>query len=199
VIERLFPSFPSGQRGIALLLLRVFVGIAFLFHGYGKVVDVAGFAAEFGMPYLIAAAAACVQFGAGLLLILGLVTPLAKLASLALAGTMAVATSQLIARGEPFVSPHGHSWEASSFYLVLNVALILLGPGLYSTDWLLFGDDSGLLFLIQPIEDYALYGHFCVLSHSRKKSAPLSPARERGRGVRGIPVGLSQFPKARAV
>ena len=45
MIERLFPSFPSGQRGIALLLLRVFVGIAFLFHGYGKVVDVAGFAA----------------------------------------------------------------------------------------------------------------------------------------------------------
>ncbi|MCI0422825.1 MAG: DoxX family protein [Acidobacteria bacterium] len=115
MIERVFPSFPSGRRGIALLLLRVFVGIAFLFHGYGKVVDIAGFAAEFGMPYLIAAAAACVQFGAGLLLILGLVTPLA---GLALAGTMPVATSQLIARGEPFVSPHGHSWEASSFYLV---------------------------------------------------------------------------------
>ena len=136
MIERVFPSFPCGRRGIALLLLRVFVGIAFLFHGYGKVVDIAGFAAEFAMPYIIAAAAACVQFGAGLLLILGLVTPLA---SLALGGTMAVATSQLIARGEPFVSPHGHSWEASSFYLVLNVTLILLGPGSYSTDWLLFG------------------------------------------------------------
>lgn len=136
MIERLFPSFPSGRRGIALLLLRVFAGIAFVFHGYGKVVDVAGFAAEFGIPDLLAAAAAYVQFGAGLLLIPGLFTPMA---SFALAGTMAVATSQLVGRGEPFVSPHGHSWEASSFYLVLNVALILLGPGLYSTDWLLFG------------------------------------------------------------
>ena len=136
MIERMFPSFPSGRGGIALLLLRVFIGIAFLFHGYRKVVDIAGFATEFGMPHCIAAAAASVQFGAGLLLILGLVTPLA---SLALAGTMAVATSQLIARGEPFVSPHGHSWEASSFYLVLNVALILLGPGSYSIDWLLVG------------------------------------------------------------
>ena len=48
------------------------LGFAFLFHGYGKVVDIAGFAAEFAMPYIIAAAAACVQFGAGLLLILGL-------------------------------------------------------------------------------------------------------------------------------
>src|SRR2546422_9310861 len=47
-----------------------------------------------------------------------------RLASLALAGTMAVATSQRIGRGELFISPHGHSWEASSFYLTLNVALV---------------------------------------------------------------------------
>jgi uncharacterized membrane protein YphA (DoxX/SURF4 family) len=113
------------QRGLALLLLRVFVVIAFVFHGYGKVADIASFAAEFGIPYLLAAAAAYAQLGAGLLLIPGLVTPMS---SLALAGTMAVATSQLIARGEPFVSPHGHSWEASSLYLVLNVALICLAP-----------------------------------------------------------------------
>jgi putative oxidoreductase len=136
MIEIVFPSFLSGRRGIALLLLRLFVGVAFLFHGYGKIVDIAGFAAEFGMPHLIAIAAAYVQFGAGLLLVLGLLTPVA---GLALARTMAVATSQLMGRGEPFVSPHGHSWEASSFYLVSNIALILLGPGLYSFDWLLFG------------------------------------------------------------
>ena len=42
-------------------------------------------------------------------------------------------------RIRPFVNPHGHSWEAPSFYFILNVALILLGPGLYSFDWLLFG------------------------------------------------------------
>ena len=136
MIEMMFPSFLSGRPGIALLLLRLFVGIAFLFHGYGKIVDIAGFAAEFGMPYLIAAAAAYVQFGSGLLLIPGLLTPVA---GLALAGTMAVATSQLMGRGEPFVSAHGHSWEASSFYFVSSAALILLGPGLYSVDWLLFG------------------------------------------------------------
>jgi uncharacterized membrane protein YphA (DoxX/SURF4 family) len=54
-----------------------------------------------------AAAAAYAQLGAGLLLIPGLVTPMA---SLALVGAMAVATSQLIGRGEPFVSLHGRAW-----------------------------------------------------------------------------------------
>ena len=29
----LFPSFPGGRAGVALLLLRLFVGTAFLFHG----------------------------------------------------------------------------------------------------------------------------------------------------------------------
>ncbi|PYV39057.1 MAG: hypothetical protein DMG06_24145 [Acidobacteria bacterium] len=53
-----------------------------------------------------------------------------------------------ILRGEPFVSAHGHSWEASSFYLVLNVALVLLGPGSPSLDWLLFG--RRLPFLADP-------------------------------------------------
>ena len=125
MVEITFPSFSSGRPGIA-----------FLFHGYGKIVDIAGFATELGLLYPIAAAAAYVQFGSGLLLVLGLLTPAA---GLALAGTMAVATSQLMGRGEPFVSPHGHSWEASSFYFVSNVALILLGPGLYSVDWLIFG------------------------------------------------------------
>jgi uncharacterized membrane protein YphA (DoxX/SURF4 family) len=56
MIEHVFPSFPSGRRGIALLLLRLFVGMAFLFHGYGKVVDIAGFASEvlvLGLPVLL--------------------------------------------------------------------------------------------------------------------------------------------------
>jgi hypothetical protein len=34
MIEIVFPCFLSGRRGIALLPLRLFVGVAFLFHGY---------------------------------------------------------------------------------------------------------------------------------------------------------------------
>jgi putative oxidoreductase len=136
MLRILFPSFPAGRAGTALFILRVFVGIAFLFHGYGKIVDITAFAAEFDMPVVAAAAAAYTQFVSGVLMIFGLLTPLA---SAALATTMAVATFSLIERGETVVSPHGHSWEASSFYLIATLAVLLLGPGRMSVDALLFG------------------------------------------------------------
>ena len=122
---------PSGRRGFALLIIRALVGTAFLFHGYGKVADITPFSTEFQIPISIAAVAAYAQLIAGSLLLVGLATPLA---AIAIARTMSVATLKLIGRGEPFISPHGHSYEASFFYLVASVALALLGPGAYSLD-----------------------------------------------------------------
>jgi putative oxidoreductase len=135
MIKILFASFSRGRTGTALLILRVFVGIAFLFHGFEKIMDIPAFAAEFGMPNFVAAAAAYTQFISGAMMVIGLLTPVA---SLALASTMAVATLQLIARGEAFVNPHGHSWEASSFYLIATLVVFLLGPGRSSLDALVF-------------------------------------------------------------
>lgn len=122
---------PSGTRGLAVLILRALVGTAFLIHGYGKVADIGAFASEFQIPMAIAAGAAYAQLAAGALLLLGLATPLA---ALTIAGTMSVATLKLMGRGEPFINPHGHSYEASFFYLVACVAIALLGPGAYSVD-----------------------------------------------------------------
>lgn len=136
MLKSFFPSCPGGRTGTALFMLRAFVGIAFLFHGSGKIGDIPAFAAEFNMPIVVAVAAAYAQFIGGVLMIVGVLTPLA---SLALAATMAVATFELIKRGEPFVSPHGHSWEAAAFYLIASLAVALLGPGLCSLDALLFG------------------------------------------------------------
>jgi hypothetical protein len=45
-----------------------------------------------------------------------------------------VAVMKLIGRGESFVNPHGHSWEAAGFYAVLGTSLYLLGPGRFSLD-----------------------------------------------------------------
>lgn len=114
---------------VPLLVVRTFIGIAFLFHGAGKATDIVAFAAEFGIPTMLAGAATYTQMLAGAQLIVGFAT---RLASLALGSTMAIATLQLIGRGESFVSPHGHSWEASAFYLVGTLTLSLLGPGKYS-------------------------------------------------------------------
>lgn len=117
----------SGRRGFALHILRALVGTAFLFHGYGKVVDIPAFASEFQIPMIIASVAVCAQLVAGALLLVGLAlaTPLA---AFTIAGTMSVATLQSIGRGEPFIYPHGHSYEASSFYPVASIALGLSDP-----------------------------------------------------------------------
>ena len=131
LLELLYLPAPSGRRGFALLILRALVGTAFLFHGYGKVADILAFASEFQIPMGIALIAAYSQLAGGALLLVGLATPLA---ALTIAGTMSVATLTLIGRGEPFINPHGHSYEASFFYLVASLTITLLGPGAYSLD-----------------------------------------------------------------
>lgn len=128
----LFPSgFPGTAASLALLALRLFLGLAFIQHGLGKWHDIPGFAEEFSIPHWMAMAAAASQILSGVLLIPGLGSPIA---ALTLGGNMVVAVMKLIGRGESFVNPHGHSWEAAGFYAVLGTALYLLGPGRFSMD-----------------------------------------------------------------
>lgn len=128
----LFPSgFPGAPASLALLALRLFLGLAFIQHGLGKWHDIPGFAEEFSIPHWMAMGAAASQVLAGVLLIPGLGSPIA---ALTVGGNMIVAVMKLIGRGENFVNPHGHSWEAAGFYAVLGTSLYLLGPGRFSLD-----------------------------------------------------------------
>ena len=56
MLKLIFHSFPAGRAGIALLLIRLYSGIAFIQHGGGKLDDIAGFAAEYHLPWIVAAA-----------------------------------------------------------------------------------------------------------------------------------------------
>ena len=131
MLDLIIPTFPAGRFGLGLLILRLFVGFAFIQHGSGKLNDIAGFAAEFHIPKPMALAAMLTQLCGGVLLLLGLLTPLA---ALGIASTVAVATFFLIKEGQPFINPKGHSWENTAFYVAAGLALALLGPGSYSLD-----------------------------------------------------------------
>jgi putative oxidoreductase len=144
------------KKDVALLLLRLTgLGLA-LFHGWGKIASFAtgggdGFfsgveALGFPLPGVFAWAAALSEFGGGLLVALGLGTRVAA----SFAGfTMFVAAflrhrfhqHLLVAVGLMDAAPEEvKKWgnpEMSLIYLMGFIALILMGGGRYSLDYLI--------------------------------------------------------------
>ena len=129
----------SNQASAALLLLRLVVGIAFLYHGWGKIQNPFAWAGpDSTIPAIFLGLAALAEFGGGLALIVGLLT---RLAMLGLACTMAVAIHMhMIIRGDPFVNPlGGPSYELASVFFAVAVTFMVIGPGKFSLDDKIFG------------------------------------------------------------
>jgi len=128
---------------VALLLIRVVAGLAFMVHGWGKIQNPFGWMGPDAFaPGVFQALAAVAEFGGGLAWVLGLFTPLA---SLGIAATMAVAFSMhAIVWGDPFVaSGGGGAYELSAVYFCISVLLVAMGPGRLSLDRALFGPRMG--------------------------------------------------------
>lgn len=124
---------------ISLLVLRLIVGIAFLYHGYGKILNPFGWMpADAPVPGFFQFLAALSEFGGGACLILGLLIPLSMLG---LASTMAVAVSMhAFVMGDPFVNmTGGSSYELALVYFGISLMFITLGPGKISLDAIIFG------------------------------------------------------------
>jgi len=141
MLQAIFPDWVRGRGAIGLLILRVTVGAAFMFHGWFKIS--AGATSWMGpeapVPGALQAAAAFSEFGGGLLLLLGLLAPLAG-AALTFVMVAAIGMAHLPA-GHPFVNPDpaGHSWELAAVYLAVSLLVLLAGPGQFSLDYLIFG------------------------------------------------------------
>ena len=130
----------SALQPLALLLLRVALGVIFITHGYPKLVHGAGmqsFFIEHGLPgYFLYIAGVLELFGGGLLL-LGLFT---RGAALLLAAEMFVAIWKVH-------SSHGilavHEYEFPLSLAMACLALASVGAGLISIDHPLFGNGGG--------------------------------------------------------
>lgn len=122
---------------LALLLLRLVTGVAFAYHGWPKVQAPFTWMTEAGMlgvPSLLQAAAALSEFAGGLLLALGLLTPLAALGIL---GTMLGALVLVhFPAGHPFVdmTHEGHSYELALVYGVIALVVLVTNGGRYTLD-----------------------------------------------------------------
>jgi putative oxidoreductase len=125
----------DGLDGVAVLLLRLFVGVAIFLHGYLKAGKIRAFSAKFNLPVSIGGIVVLSQVIGACMLMAGLLT---RLACLAVGVTMVGAISKCIARGERFVDPEHHSWESAGFYLMSLIVIGIAGPGEYSLDSWLF-------------------------------------------------------------
>lgn len=130
-------------QSAALLLLRLTMGIAFVLHGWGKIQTPFSWmpAGALPIPGFFQFLAAISEFGGGLALTLGLLTPLA---TMGLAFTMLVAASvHAFVFNDPFVaSAGGGSFEPALGYLMVAILILAMGPGRFSLDRAIFGERS---------------------------------------------------------
>lgn len=113
-MQRLFATFPDGQPGAALLLLRLSLAGVLVFHG----------SAYWQGPLPIWTNIICC--GVGTLLAIGLFTPFA-----AIAGVIVGAVGLFLCKCSDPV--------AAGFVLAVTAALGMLGAGAYSLDARMYG------------------------------------------------------------
>jgi putative oxidoreductase len=124
---------------LALLALRVTVGAVMIAHGYnhiwgpGTITGTAQWFESIGMkpPLLQAWLASITELGAGAMLVVGLLTPLA---SAGVIGVMAVAWIVAHRTNGFFIFKPGQGWEYVMVLLLVAVAIATLGPGAWSLD-----------------------------------------------------------------
>ena len=133
-----FTPLTSPRYSIALLLLRLVVGLAFIFHGVPKIDSPTQWDAHGplpGVPGWLQAIVAVAEFGGGIFLIVGFLTPV--FAFLIGADMLVAILGVHVPGGGHFVGGRG-SYELPLTYLVVMIVLLMLGPGAYSIDAMLF-------------------------------------------------------------
>ncbi|KAF0249939.1 MAG: hypothetical protein FD167_649 [bacterium] len=141
-MSKIYGNFVGGRAAIGLLIVRLVFGLGIMMHGGHKIVHPFNWMGENApVPAILQALAALSEFGGGLALILGLLTPLAMLG---LASTMFVAIATVhLPSGHPFVGqPGSPSFEPAALYLAVALMSIITGPGSLSLDAIIFGDKT---------------------------------------------------------
>ena len=138
-------SAATAVQPVALLLVRVVVGLVFVFSGWGKLhgLDhVIEYFRELGIPFpeLQAPFVATVEFVGGLAVVLGLGT---RVAVIPLSATMVVAI--LTAKLKGLDGPSDVLFFSETDYLVFFFALFAFGAGRFSLDALIARRSAAVL------------------------------------------------------
>lgn len=143
--ERLRASARRGTQNFGLLVLRVGLGAVLIAHGLQKLFGwwggsgLHGFRnslSDIGFQHadILAYVSAGGEIVAGVLLVLGLFTPIAAAGALAflINGLLASASARPRSNTFTYFLPDGHEYQIT--LIVMAVAVILAGPGRYGLD-----------------------------------------------------------------
>jgi putative oxidoreductase len=143
--DRIRAARRRGTQDLGLMLIRVGLGALLIAHGLQNAFGwwggqgLGGFEdslADLGYQHanILTYVAAAAQIGAGVLLVLGLFTPLAAAAALAylINALLASVAAQPDAGYFAFFLPDGHEYQIT--LMVVAAAIILTGPGRYGFD-----------------------------------------------------------------
>lgn len=139
-MQRFYGRFLDGAPAAGLLVLRFFVGMGMMAHGWGKIQKPFAWMGSDGVHGGLQALAALSEFGGGLAILLGFLTPLGAAGVLA---TM-IGAWYFAHFNDPWLryNSKGPSFELAALYGSLALTLILTGPGRFSLDALLFGKNK---------------------------------------------------------
>lgn len=140
-MKRFYPDVIGGSGAVGLLFLRVAAGLAMALHGWPKIQHPFSWMPGPDIPPFLQFLAAISEFGGGLALVVGLLTPLA---CLGIMSTMFVATMMTLKADKPLVAMSGGpSAELSALYFFVALSLLLSGPGKIALDTVLFSKNKG--------------------------------------------------------
>ncbi|HIN64697.1 MAG TPA: DoxX family protein [Candidatus Obscuribacterales bacterium] len=139
-----FDSFVGKKGSVGLLLLRLVAGAGMFMHGYPKLAHATSWmGADSWAPGWLQAMAVFSEVGGGLFLALGLLTPIACFAIL---GVMTTAMFSVhFPAGHPFVAKSGPSYESALLYFAIAFSYLMVGPGQFAIDALLFKRKQAVL------------------------------------------------------
>ncbi len=146
MFHALYPPFVTGRGALGLLALRLVTGMAFILHGLPKIQQPFTWMGPGApVPIGLQALAALAEFGGGIAIVLGILTPIAALGILC---NMCVALLMVhFPHHDPFVAAKSGepSFEPALSYLAIMITLLTLGPGSLSLDAALFRRKRGAL------------------------------------------------------
>ncbi len=133
-MDWIFGNFVRGRGAAGLLIVRLVFGLGIMLHGWQKIQSDGGPFGWMGpkapVPGFLQGLSTLAEFGGGLGIILGLLTPLV---ALGLTCNMLVALFMVhVPKGDVFVGKA--SFEPAADYLAVALLLLLTGPGAWSLD-----------------------------------------------------------------